>query len=53
MDRDLNAAINLKNYPASSAVSVCEEEGSVSGRKTGAKSASAKQKSGIEPDVQV
>jgi putative transposase len=28
MDRDLNAAMNLKNNAASSAVSACGEEGS-------------------------
>lgn len=49
MDRDLNAAINLRNYAVSSTVSVCGEEGSGSGRKTGTKPASVKQKSGIGP----
>jgi transposase len=48
MDRDLNAAINLRNYALSSTVSVCGEEGSGSGRKTGTKPASVKQKSSIE-----
>ena len=56
-DRDLNAAINLKNMAVSSAggcqpfqhvadctVSVCGEEGSGLGRKTKAKPASVKQK---------
>jgi len=33
-DRDVNAAINLKNMAVSSTVSVCGEEGSGSGRKT-------------------
>jgi putative transposase len=42
-DRDLNAAVNLKNLAASSAVSACGEEGSGSGRKTRAKPASTKQ----------
>ena len=44
-DRDLNAAVNLRNMAVSSTESVCGEEGSGSGRKTGAKPASAKQKS--------
>jgi putative transposase len=42
-DRDLNAAVNLKNLAASSAVSACGEEGSGLGRKPKAKPASAKQ----------
>lgn len=42
-DRDHNAAVNLKNLAASSAVSACGEEGSGSGRKTRAKPASTKQ----------
>lgn len=42
-DRDVNAAINLKNMAASSAVSACGEEGSGQRRKTQAKPASAKQ----------
>ena len=42
-DRDLNAAVNLKNRAASSAVSACGEEGSGLGRKPKAKPASAKQ----------
>jgi len=44
-DRDINAAINLKNLAVSSTVSACGEEGSGSGRKTGTKPASAKQES--------
>ena len=44
-DRDINAAINLKNMAVSSTVSVCGEDGSGPGRKTRAKPASAKQKS--------
>lgn len=44
-DRDVNAAINLKNLAVSSTVSACGEEGSGSGRKTGTKPASAKQES--------
>ena len=43
IDRDLNAAMNLKNNAASSAVSACGEESSGSGRKTGTKLASLKQ----------
>lgn len=43
MDRDLNAAMNLKNNAASSAVSACGEEGSGLGRKIKAKPASVKQ----------
>lgn len=43
MDRDLNAAINLKINAASSAVSACGEEGSGSDRKARAKPASMKQ----------
>ena len=42
-DRDVNAAINLKNMAASSAVSACGEEGSGSGRKARVKPASMKQ----------
>jgi putative transposase len=42
-DRDMNAAINLKNMAASSAVSACGEAGAGRGRKTAAKPASAKQ----------
>jgi putative transposase len=42
-DRDLNAAVNLKNLAASSAVSACGEEGSGVRRKTRVKPASAKQ----------
>ena len=44
-DRDVNAAINLKNLAVSSTASVCGEEGSGSGRKTRTKPASVKQKS--------
>lgn len=42
-DRDLNAAINLKNYAVSSTVSACGGEGAGSGRKTGTKPSPAKQ----------
>jgi len=45
-DRDVNAALNLKNMAASSAVSACGEEGSGRRRKTAVKPASVKQ----EPD---
>lgn len=44
-DRDVNAAINLKNLAVSSTVSACGEEGSGSGRKIGTKPASVKQES--------
>lgn len=44
-DRDVNAAINLKNLAVSSTVSACGEEGSGSGRKTRVKPASVKQES--------
>jgi len=42
-DRDLNAAINLKNYAVSSTVSACGEEGSGHERKLMVKLASMKQ----------
>ena len=42
-DRDVNAAVNLKNLAASSAVSACGEEGSDARRKVRVKPASAKQ----------
>ena len=42
-DRDLNAAVNLKNLAASSAVAACEEEGSGARRKVRVKPASTKQ----------
>lgn len=44
-DRDVNAAINLKNLAVSSTVSACGEEGAGRGRKTAAKPASVKQES--------
>ena len=44
-DRDVNAAINLRNMAVSSTVSVCGEEGSGSSRKAKTKPASVKQKS--------
>ena len=44
-DRDVNAAINLKNLAVSSTVSVCGEEGSGLVRKLKTKPASAKQES--------
>ncbi len=43
LDRDLNAAINLRNLAASSAVTACGEVGSGPGRTTWTKPASAKQ----------
>lgn len=42
-DRDMNAAINLKNMAVSSTVSACGEEGSGRRRKTAVKPASLKQ----------
>ena len=42
-DRDVNAAVNLKNMAVSSTVTACGEEGSGSGRKTRVKPASTKQ----------
>jgi len=48
-NRDLNAARNLATYAASSAVSACGEDGSGSGRKTGAKPASTKQEVSFVP----
>ena len=42
-DRDLNAAINLKNMAVSSTVTVCGEEGSGSSRQTRVKPSSEKQ----------
>jgi putative transposase len=44
-DRDVNAAMNLRNLAVSSTVSACGEEGSGSGRKTRTKPASVKQES--------
>lgn len=44
-DRDVNAAINLRNLAVSSTVSACGEEGSGSGRKTRTKRTSVKQES--------
>ncbi len=48
-DRDVNAAVNLRNMAVSSTVSVCGEEGSGSGRKTRTKPASVKQKVSFVP----
>ena len=42
-DRDVNAAINLKNMAVSSTVSACGEEGAGRRRKTAVKPASVKQ----------
>ena len=47
-DRDVNAAMNLKNLAVSSTVSVCGEEGAGSARKSRAKPASVKQKVSFE-----
>jgi len=44
-DRDVNAAINLRNLAVSSTVSACGEEGSGFGRKLKTKPASVKQES--------
>jgi putative transposase len=44
-DRDVNAAINLKNLAVSSTVTACGEEGSGLSRKTRVKPASVKQES--------
>ncbi len=48
-DRDVNAAINLKNMAASSAVSACGEEGSGRRRETKTKPASMKQEVSFVP----
>ena len=42
-DRDINAAINLRNYAVSSTVSACGEKGSGRSRKTLAQPVSTKQ----------
>lgn len=47
-DRDVNAAVNLRNLAVSSTVSVCGEESAGSGRKTRVKLASVKQKVSFE-----
>ena len=47
-DRDVNAAINLKNMAVSSTVSACGEEGSGRRRKTAVKPASVKQEVSFE-----
>lgn len=48
-DRDVNAAINLKNMAVSSTVSACGEAGSGSGRKARVKPASMKQEVSFGP----
>lgn len=48
-DRDVNAAINLKNMAVSSTASACGEEGAGSGRKTEVKPASMNQEVSFEP----
>jgi putative transposase len=47
-DRDVNAAVNLRNMAVSSTVSVCGEEGAGLGRKSKTKPASVKQKVSFE-----
>ncbi len=49
-DRDVNAAVNLKNMAVSSTVTACGEEGAGLGRKTKAKPASAKQEVSFNHD---
>jgi putative transposase len=51
MDRDLNAAINLRNYAVSSTVKVCGEESSGAMPFGSVKLASMKQKSSAKPCV--
>lgn len=48
-DRDVNAAINLRNLAVSSTVSACGEEGSGLGRKLKTKPAPVKQEVSFEP----
>jgi putative transposase len=48
-DRDVNAAINLRDYAVSSTVSACGGEGSGSGRSTGLIPAPAKQEANSKP----
>ena len=48
-DRDVNAAMNLKNMAVSSTVAACGEEGSGLRRKTKAKPASTKQEVSVVP----
>ncbi|MCX7255786.1 MAG: RNA-guided endonuclease TnpB family protein [Polaromonas sp.] len=48
-DRDVNAALNLRNMAVSSTASVCGEEGSGSARKSRTKPASVKQKVSVFP----
>lgn len=50
-DRDVNAAINLRNMAVSSTVSVCGEGSSGARRKAHVKLSSTKQKLGVEPVV--
>lgn len=54
-DRDINAAINLKNMAVSSTVSACGEESSGSARRKarGVKQASVKQEVNSNPTPQV
>jgi putative transposase len=48
-DRDVNAAINLRDYAVSSTVSACGREGAGPGRKTGTKPAPMKQEVSFVP----
>ncbi|VVM05553.1 hypothetical protein MAMC_00663 [Methylacidimicrobium cyclopophantes] len=48
-DRELNAAIQLRNLAVSSPVSACGEEGAGRRRKTAVKPASTKREIGFEP----
>ena len=48
-DRDVNAAINLKNYAVSSTVSACGGEGSGLGGNAKTKPAPLKQEVSFEP----
>jgi putative transposase len=52
-DRDVNAAINLKNMAVSSTAAACGEEGSGLGRKPKVKPASVKQESNSETADQI
>ncbi len=47
-DRDVNAAINLRDYAVSSTVSACGGEGAGAGRKTGVKPAPMKQEISVD-----
>jgi putative transposase len=51
-DRDVNAAINLRNNAVSSTVSACGEEGAGRSRKTPVKPASTKQEPNSRPEAE-